>query len=297
MNSNVLAVALALTFLASACSRTEPAAATASPVPPAEQRYALRGEVISVDPARHVLIVKHEEIKDYMPAMTMEFDVSAGDAAVAKPGQRIRAEMIASKTANFRLEKIWPDDKVATDTVSTVANALRQDTHNRGKEAYREVGETIPDFALYDQEGRVVQSSRFRGKQIMLNFIYSRCPVATMCPASTAKMMQLQKSARDAGVKDLELVSISLEPSYDTPGVLKEYANLRGIDTSNFSFLTGPQSAIDDLLTQFGVIAEFKGGTVQHSLATLLIGENGKIAHRVDGSSWDPAEFLARMKK
>ena len=74
MNSNVLAVALALTFLASACSRTEPAAATASPVPPAEQRYALRGEVISVDPARHVLIVKHEEIKDYMPAMTMEFD-------------------------------------------------------------------------------------------------------------------------------------------------------------------------------------------------------------------------------
>jgi protein SCO1/2 len=295
MKSNVLAVALAL--LACACSRTEPTAAVAKSTPPAEPRYPLRGEVISVDVARHVLVVKHEEIKDYMPAMTMEFDVSSGDAAVAKPGQRIRAEMIPSKTANFRLEKIWPDDKVATDTVAAVANSLRQDTHNRGKEAYREVGETIPDFALYDQEGRVVQSGRFRGKQIMLNFIYSRCPVATMCPASTAKMMQAQKSARDAGIKNLELVSISLEPSYDTPGVLKDYATVRGIDTTNFSFLTGPQNAIDDLLTQFGVIAEFKGGVVQHSLATLLIGENGKIVHRVDGSSWDPTEFVARMKQ
>jgi protein SCO1/2 len=295
MKSNVLAVALAL--LACACSRTEPTAAVAKSTPPAEPRYPLRGEVISVDVARHVLVVKHEEIKDYMPAMTMEFDVSSGDAAVAKPGQRIRAEMIPSKTANFRLEKIWPDDKVATDTVAAVANSLRQDTHNRGKEAYREVGEPIPDFALYDQEGRVVQSGRFRGKQIMLNFIYSRCPVATMCPASTAKMMQAQKSARDAGIKNLELVSISLEPSYDTPGVLKDYATVRGIDTTNFSFLTGPQNAIDDLLTQFGVIAEFKGGVVQHSLATLLIGENGKIVHRVDGSSWDPTEFVARMKQ
>jgi protein SCO1/2 len=257
----------------------------------------LRGEVVSVDAARHVLVVKHEEIKGYMPGMTMEFVVSAGDAALAKPGQRIRAQMVTSKTEDFRLEEIWPDDKVAVDTVAAVSNALRQDTHNRGKEAYREIGESIPDFALYDQEGRGVQSARFRGKQIMLNFIYSRCPVATMCPASTAKMMRAQKLAAEAGVTNLELVSITLEPSYDTPGVLKEYAAVRGIDTRNFSFLTGPQTAIDDLLTQFGVIAEFKGGLLQHSLATLLIDENGKIIHRADGSSWEPEPFVAKMKR
>ena len=299
MKSNALPVALALTLLASACSRSAPTpgATAASAAKPVEQRYELRGEVVSVDAARHVLVVKHEAVGDYMPAMTMEFEVSAGDAAVAKPGARIRAEMIPSQTANFRLEKIWPDDKVAADTVAAGANALRQDTHNRGKEAYREIGETIPDFALYDQDGRVVQSARFHGKQIMLNFIYSRCPVATMCPASTAKMMQVQKSAREAAVKNLELVSISLEPSYDTPGVLKQYATDRGIDTSNFSFLTGPQNAIDDLLTQFGVIAEFKGGVLQHTLSTLLIDENGKIIHRADGSTWEPAEFVARMRK
>ena len=297
MKSNALATVLALTLFGAACSRSDQAVATATPAKPEEKHYALRGEVIAVDAAKKTLTVKHEAIEGYMPGMTMDFDVSTGDAAVAKPGQRIRAEMIPSATANFRLEKIWPDDKVATDTVAAVANALRQDTHNRGKEAYREIGEAMPDFALYDQEGRVVQSARFRGKQIMLNFIYSRCPVANMCPASTAKMMQVQKSAREAGVTNLELVSITLEPSYDSPGVLKDYAMARGIDTTNFSFLTGPQAAIDDLFTQFGVIAEFKSTVPQHTLSTLLIDVNGKIAHRVDGSSWDPAEFVARMKK
>jgi protein SCO1/2 len=300
MKSYALATAAGLAALLFAgCSRSGVAAApaTAEAKAPDVQRYPLRGEVVSVDAARHVLVVKHEEIKGYMPGMTMEFVVSAGDAAVAKPGQRIRAQMVTSKTEDFRLEEIWPDDKVATDTVAAVSNALRQDTHNRGKEAYREIGESIPDFALYDQEGRVVQSARFRGKQIMLNFIYSRCPVATMCPASTAKMMRAQKLAAEAGVTNLELVSITLEPSYDTPGVLKEYAAVRGIDTRNFSFLTGPQTAIDDLLTQFGVIAEFKGGLLQHSLATLLIDENGKIIHRADGSSWEPEPFVAKMKR
>ena len=300
MKSNAIAVALVLTSLVSACSRSAPVSAAAptaaAPQPTVPKRYDLHGEVISVDATRHVLVVKHDAVPDLMPAMTMEFDVSAGDAAVAKSGQRIRAEMIPSDTANFRLEKIWPDDKVAANTVATVANALRQDTHNRGKEAYREVGETIPDFALYDQEGRVVQSARFRGKQIMLNFIFSRCPVANMCPASTAKMMRAQKLAAEASVANVELVSITLDPAYDTPGVLKEYATVRGIDTKNFSFLTGPENAIKDLLTQFGVIAEFKGDLLQHTLSTLLIDENGKIIHRADGSAWEPAEFVAKMK-
>ena len=299
MKSNALALALGVALLGSACSRpaATPLAASAAPAAPAEERYPLRGEVISVDAARRVLVVKHEEIKGYMPAMTMEFIVSTGDAASAKPGQRIRAEMITSKTADFRLEKIWPDDKVATDTVAAVANALRQDTHNRGKDAYREVGESIPDFALYDQEGRVVQSARFRGKSIMLNFIFTRCPVATMCPASTSKMMATQKLAREVGVADLEFISITLDPAYDTPGILKEYATARAIDTTNFSFLTGPENAIKDLLTQFGVIAEFKGDLLTHTLATLLIDGNGKIIHRADGSLWEPADFIAKLRK
>src|SRR5436305_3741587 len=105
-----------------------------------------------------------------------------------------------------------------------------------------------------------------------------------MCPATTIKMMSAQRMAKEAQIPNLELVSITLDPAYDTPGVLKEYADARGIDTSNFSFLTGPENAIRDLLTQFGVIAQFQGDILQHTLTTLLIDANGKIAHRADGS-------------
>ncbi|HVS52721.1 MAG TPA: SCO family protein [Opitutaceae bacterium] len=279
---------------AAGCSRS---GSTAAVEKPANERYALTGEVISVDAAHHTIRVRHDEVKNYMPAMTMDFAVAAGDLVVVKPGERIRAELVPSKDAEPRLEKIWPDDKPTADAVAAGARQLHEDTHNRGKNVYREIGETLPDFALYDQDGRVVQSARFRGKQIMLNFIYTRCPIATMCPASTAKMMMTQKLAREAGVKNLELVSISFEPEYDTPGVLKEYATARGIDTTNFSFLTGPESAIRDLLAQFGVIAEFKDGVAQHTLATLLIDENGRIVHRADGSQWEPQEFVAKMHR
>ena len=299
MKSYALLAAGALALLGvSGCSRSASgSSASAAEAAPQEKRYPLTGEIVRVDAAHKVLVVQHDEIKDFMPAMTMEFSVSASDIAAAKPGQRIRAELIPVTKGNWRLEKIWPDDKPAEAAVAAQAAALRQDTLIRGQGAYREVGEKIPDFALYDQEGRVVQSARFRGKQVMLNFIFSRCPVATMCPASTLKMMGTQKLARESGVANIEFVSITLDPAYDTPAVLKDYAATRGIDTANFSFLTGPENAIKDLLTQFGVIAEFDGNLLKHTLSTLLIDENGRIIHRADGSAWEPQDFVAKMKK
>ena len=116
-----------------------------------------------------------------------------------------------------------------------------------------------------------------------------------MCPAATARMMALQAAAKKANVTNLELVSISFDSKYDTPPVLKAYAEARSIDTANFSFLTGPESAIVDLLTQFGVVAQPGENIFKHTLATLLIGTDGRIVHRVDGSTWSPDEFLRFM--
>lgn len=116
-----------------------------------------------------------------------------------------------------------------------------------------------------------------------------------MCPAATARMMALQAAAKKAGIADLELVSISFDTAYDTPPVLKAYAVARGIDTSNFSFLTGPESALRDLMAQFGIIAQPGENIFKHTLATLLIGADGKILHRIDGSTWSPEDFLSRL--
>lgn len=263
---------------------------------PGDVRHPLTGEIISVDAERNVLIVTHDEIPGYMPAMTMEFLVNRGDAANAKPGQRIRAELVERK-GEYYLEKIWPDDSLTLRALDAGTKALAQDTATRGRGVYREVGEGAPEFTLLDQEGRTVTAARFRGKKVMMNFIFTRCPVATMCPASTQKMSGLQQAAKAAGVTGVEFVSVSLDPEYDTPGVLKEYAVLRGLDLSNWSFLTGPDAGVRHLLAQMGIIREFDGATIKHNLATVLIDPSGRIVHRVDGSRWDNSEFLPKLKR
>lgn len=283
------------------CPRAEtkepaPGPAAAKPAPAGEVRHPLTGEVVDVSRERKALIVTHDEIKGYMPRMTMEFRVATGDLEIAKPGQRIRAELV-ERDGDYFLEKIWPDDAATKLAVEAATKALVQDTSMRGRGVYREVGEQSPDFTLLDQEGRAVPAHRFRGKPVVMNFIFTRCPIATMCPAATMKMMALQDAAKQAGLTDLELVSISLDPEYDTPGVLKEYAATRGIDTRNFTFLTGPDTAVRHLLAQLGVIREFEGETIKHTLATVLIDPSGLIIHRVDGSQWDAQEFLAKVRK
>jgi protein SCO1/2 len=290
-------LALALLVGASAGCGRAPEAPAGEAVAPAEPRYPLTGRVVSVVTERGTLLIDHDEIAGYMPRMTMEFKVGAGDLLLAREGAELRATLVDEGAGEFRLEGVWWRDLQAEAAVAQGAARLREDTTIRGRGAYREVGENLPDAVLYTQEGEAASFARWRGKQIMLNFIFTRCPVATMCPAATAKMMSTQRLAREAGVMNLELVSITLDPEYDTPGVLKEYALQRGIDTSNFTFLTGPEGAIKDLFKQFGILTEMRGGVLTHTLATLLIDERGKIVWRADGSAWAPQDFVSRMRK
>ncbi|MSU73131.1 MAG: redoxin domain-containing protein [Opitutus sp.] len=281
--SRLLAGAL---LLATGCSRE---------TAPAARGHAIRGEIVGLDRPRNVLRIHHEEIPGYMPAMTMEFNAPGIDLAPLREGQRISARMGEPVDGVFPLTEFQVAASPQDQAVAAAALALRQDTSTRGKNVYREVGETAPTFTLYNQDGRAFAFDHFRGKRVVLNFIFTRCPVATMCPASTARMMALQAAAKKAGVTDLELVSISFDSAYDTPPVLKAYAQARGIDTANFSFLTGPENAIRDLLAQFGVGAEPGESIFKHTLSTLLIGRDGRILHRVDGSTWSPDEFLNRL--
>ncbi len=260
-------------------------------------RHPLQGQIVKVDAERGTLLVDHEPIPGYMPGMVMEFVVSSGDLALSREGQKVRGELVQEEDGTFLLEKIWRVDPASDAAVTAASAALRQDTTIRGKRAYREVGENLPGFALYDQTGRVVSADRFRGKKVMINFIYTRCPVATMCPAAVEQFTAVQREAKEKGISNLELISITLDPEFDTPGVLNEYATARGIDTSNYSFLTGPESAIKDLMQQFGVQAFAEGSVLQHTIATLLVDENGRIVHRADGSRWDRGDFLKAMQR
>lgn len=288
-----IALLIAATALAG-CTRS-PKEESAPPASAKPSSHPIRGEIVGFDYPRKIVLIHHEEIPGFMPAMTMEFTVAGVNLSSLREGQKITARMGITDDSIYPLTDFRIIETLDDQKVHAAALALRQDTHTRGRKAYREIGETAPYFTLLNQDGRAVSFENFRGKVVVLNFIFTRCPVATMCPAATARMMALQAAAKQANVTNLELVSISFDSKYDTPPVLKAYAEARSIDTANFSFLTGPESAIVDLLTQFGVVAQPGENIFKHTLATLLFGTDGRILHRVDGSTWSPDEFLRFM--
>ncbi|HRE80751.1 MAG TPA: SCO family protein [Opitutaceae bacterium] len=270
-------------------------AATQSEEDKGRKIHDLRGTIVGVEKERRTLLVHHDEIPDYMPEMTMEFMIGDADIGSFRENQRISARMITEVNGDLILEAIHILDPQKERVLEAAAQELRQETQIRGRNAYREVGETVPRFTLLNQLGEVVSFDRFRGQRVALNFIFTRCPIATMCPAATERMAALQRAAKERGITDFQLVSITLDPNHDTPAVLKAYADSRGIDGTNFTFLTGPETAIRDLLAQFGVLAEASDNIWKHTLATVLIGKDGKIVHRIDGSTWETREILDRL--
>lgn len=259
-----------------------------------ELGHVLVGEVREVIPERSSLIVRHEAIRGYQEAGETEFKVSAGDLANAEVGKEIRGRVMEHSGAVY-LDRVWRVDRMSQGILDRTGRQLMEDTIVRGSRSFREVGEVIPAFALYDQTGTVVQVNRYRGRNLVINFIYTRCPSPQMCPAATQRMIQLQQAAREAGIENFELVSITLDPDYDTPGVLREYAERNGIDTSNFSFLTGPDSAIQNLMEQFGILVDPEIGFESHTLGTMLVDPTGTIRHRVFGSNWMVGDFMDRL--
>ncbi|WP_224371553.1 SCO family protein [Hyalangium versicolor] len=102
---------------------------------------------------------------------------------------------------------------------------------------------TLPDFAFTRQDGSAFGSAQLRGHPYVANFIFTRCP--TVCPAFTRKMARVQKET-DAFGPQLQLVSFSVDPTYDTPERLAEYAHKHGANAARWSFLTGDYARLKD---------------------------------------------------
>lgn len=261
-----------------------------------EEGYPLLGVVQAVDVEGVALTVAHEEIPDFMPPMTMVFRVSPGDVKTFKKGDQIKARMVRDEDGGFRLIKIWKIDDEAADTMRRVNKRLAKTVDELGSGYYLAEGDAFPEFALVDQYGETVTPTRYVGKPFMLNFIFTRCTDAEMCPLSTSKMATLQRMAKEEGLEDLEFISVTLDPKYDTPSVLRTYADAYGIEGENFRFVTGERDAVRQLIKSMALTHIETGEDIVHSLATVLVDRDRKIVMRSVKKAWDPMEFLAAAK-
>ena len=156
-------------------------------------------------------------------------------------------------------------------------------------------GDAVPDLLLVDQTGRRFDFATAGGRTTIVSFVYTRCRNARMCPLIAAKFARMQRELRGTPIR---LVTITLDPGYDTPPVLARYGAAYGADPAVWSLLTGPTSAVDELAARFGVAVERpQPGVILHTEAAVIIDGRGRIAHFIDGSTWLPDDLLGTARQ
>jgi protein SCO1/2 len=263
-------------------------------LPACARRYRVEGLVVHVEPARGTMLVSHRAVPGYMPAMVMPFRVeSASELSDLDPADTIAFELRVRKDGavarNIALSSNSPEGAGEDFVVPDPPEKLSP-------------GAMVPEFSLTDQTGTRVRLSDFQGRVVAVNFIYTRCPLPEVCPRLAASFARLQRRFADQMGKDLVLFSITLDPQYDTASVLSEYGRKWRANAAAWKFLTGPGAEIEGVARRFGVVYWPEEGLITHTNSTAIIGRDGRLIARVEGSSFDPeqlgdliAQYLSRQ--
>ena len=256
------------------------------------------GRVLSVSEEERLLSVEIVRSDDAsLPKdEQIDFRVSAGDAEIGYADRAIRANAV-HYNETWHLEQIFPLTGPGAKEMFRLNNELHRATESKGRGDYVREGDRLPDFGMIDQNGDVLLIRDLRGRPLVMNFIFTRCQMPEMCPASSTRMAAMQEAAAKRGLNDLQFVTITFDPEFDSPGILRKYAEGYGMDFDNFHLLTGTEELINDLLRQFGIRTIEENGTINHTMATLLVDAQGKVAYRKEGSTWTVEEFLEAAAK
>jgi protein SCO1/2 len=255
------------------------------------RQYELRGQVLAVDSVRHEITVKHEDIKGFMPGMTMPFRVrDASLVAGRTPGELIRATLVVEDAAAYlkAIERTGLAPLADVPAPRAIITPL-------------EPGDPIPDAVFVDQDGRRRRLTEWRGQALAVTFMYTRCPVPDFCPLMDRQFASIQKAVgEDSTLRGrVHLLSISFDPAFDTPVVLKQYALMREADPGTWSFLTGERQEIDRFAGHFGVSITRPGDAgpeIMHNLRTAVIDGNSRLSHVLSGNDWKTEELLVALR-
>jgi protein SCO1 len=296
MKPKLVIFALCILTLAAVCAvvvmshRNQPTTAAT-----ATKWFEVRGHVRSIDVTNKTVRITHEEIPDYMPAMTMPFPVK--DVAVLNGlsgGDSVQFQLAVTDDDSWisRIEKIKSD----SPSTSQIANS--SDTSLQDREAERvQVGEVVPEFKLVDQDGRPVHLGEFRGKAVVLTFIYTRCPLPNFCPLMSKNFADLEKRLKQEFAGNYQLLSISMDSELDTPAVLKEYAARYDANSQDWTFATGDAGQIDFVARAMGLYYVKENGLISHDLRTALIGPDGRLVHLWKSNVWTPYEVQRMVRE
>jgi protein SCO1/2 len=278
-----LAIALLTGFIAAAgCSP--------APVIPS---YELQGQVLAVRPETNEILVKHEDIKGFMPAMTMPYKVK--DPALLK--DRVPGDLITA-TLQVEPELAWLSAITKTGSAPIPDDAITKIPVAAGVVLLKP-GDAVPETALLDQDDQRLALTDWRGSAVVVTFSYTRCPLPQFCPLMDRRFAEIQALvAADAALRGkVRLLSISFDPANDRAAVMRAHAAKAGADPAVWRFATAPEETVDRLAAAFGVnVMREQNGTITHNLRTAVIDPQGRIVSIHDSNAWSAAALVDELK-
>jgi len=275
----VLWVPVAAALLIAACGRASEAPA---------REYQLQGQILAVRPERSEVVIKHQDIKGFMPGMTMPFKVKDGALLQGKePGDLVTATLVVGEV-DAHLRTL---EKTGHTALETAAPPPAPDI--------RQPGDSLTDATFVDQNGASTSLSAYRGHRVAMTFIYTRCPLPEFCPLMDRHFATVQKTlASTPALADVRLITMTLDPAFDTPAILKPYAARLGADPKVWSFLTGDPTEVNKFGSQLGIYVEHNPQSaidITHNLRTAVIDPAGRLVKVHNGNSWTPSELVADL--
>jgi protein SCO1 len=243
--------------------------------------YTTTGLVVSAKPPTAVTI-SHDAFSGFMDAMVMPFDLR---------GQARGVALVAGDRVRFRLAvksgRSWVD---RVDVISAApADAGLQQTP--AGSTLVPIGSPLPDFELVDQSAAPLSLSSLRGKVVAVTFIYTRCPLPDYCPRMVENFRAVRQRFATVLNRDLVLLTISFDPTYDTPERLAAYAAANRAGGPGWRFLTGDSARIERVCAAFGIQYWAEEGLITHSLQTAVIDRHGRLAATVEGKDFTPRQL------
>lgn len=260
---------------------------------PETHTYQLTGQILVVKPETKEVLVKHQDIPGFMPAMTMAYAVK--DAAIIK--DRVAGDLI---TATLR---VAPDGAVLTAITRTGSAPLPDDARTTIPAATNvhilQAGDAVPDTRLTDQDNRPVALTDLKGSAAAITFIYTRCPLPQFCPLIDRRFAEVQTmaAADPALAGKVQLLSVSFDPKSDRPETLRDHAKKLDANPAVWRFATTDEETVDRFAAQFGVnVIRETDGTITHNLRTAVIDPTGHVTAVVDNNAWSADELIRALK-
>ncbi|MBY7144411.1 SCO family protein [Virgibacillus sp. NKC19-3] len=154
------------------------------------------------------------------------------------------------------------------------------------------MSEPMVDFEFITQDEEKLSSYDLEGNWWIANFMYTNCTM--ICPRTTANLIDVQQELKDSGLTP-QIVSFSVDPSHDTPEVLKDYAKEYGVDMETWDFLTGYDFTTIQEISEGTFKTTLKEGAMEqrsHDFGFYLIAPDGEIVKKYDGMNFDELDMI-----